>query len=163
MGILLVKNNLKSLLIHVSISIISVIVFFLFNMVQVKWASEEAANKHHYNMMFVAVIIIVVAVVLYYYLGGVRLINKGSLYKNLLSVSLTAILGVFIWAIAFNIDSTGPSNRLLNSQFWQHYTTYNGYSFFFLNESGINNPYVFFIFSFIPTIAMWAGIQRKKV
>lgn len=42
-GILLVKNNLKSLLIYVSISIISVIVFFLFNIVQVKWASEEAA------------------------------------------------------------------------------------------------------------------------
>lgn len=158
----MIKNNVRSLVIHITISIISIIVFFLFNMAQVKWASEEAARNHHNSMMILAVIIIAVAVVLYYSLGKKRLISQGNIYKNLFSVSITAILGVLLWAIAFNIDSIGPSNRLLNAEFWQHYCTFNGYCFFLIEESGNNNPYVFLIFSFIPTIAMWTGIQRKR-
>ncbi|MBZ9689705.1 hypothetical protein G9F72_025845 [Clostridium estertheticum] len=97
---------------------------------QAKWATEEAARNHHYNMMFVAIAIIAVAVILYYLLGSVRLIDQGNIYKNLFSVSSVAILGVLLWANAFNIDRIGPSNRLLNSQLWQYYTMYNGYSFF---------------------------------
>ena len=158
----MVKNNLKSLLVHITISIFSMILYFLFNMAQAKWASEEAARNHHYNMMFVAVTIIAVAVILYYLLGSARLINQGNIYKNLFSVSLIAILGIILWANAFNTDRIGPSNHLLNSQLWEYYTMYNGYSFFLINESEINNSYVFLLFSFIPTIAMWIGITRKR-
>jgi hypothetical protein len=158
----LVKNNLKSLLIHIAISIPSLIIFFYFNMAQPKWASAEAANNHHNNMMFVAFIIIVIAVVLYYSLAGKRLINQGSTYKNLFSVSLVGILGVVLWIVAFNGDRIGPSNVLLNSQLWERYNMYNGYSFFLIHESEINNAYLFLFFSFIPTIAMWAGIQKKE-
>ena len=158
----MVKNNLKSLLMHITISIISVIVFFFFNMGQPKWASEEAARNHHNSMMVVAVIIIAVSVILYNSFAGIRLINQGNIYKNIFSVSLTAILGVLLWVVAFNTDRIGPINILLNSQLWQHYTTYNGYSLFFIRESGINNAYVFLIFSFMPTIAMGTGIGRKR-
>lgn len=160
-GIFLVKNNLKSLLIHIIISVFSMIVYFLFNMAQFKWASAEAARNHHNSMMFVAVTIIAIDIILYYFLGSTRLNNQGSIYKNLFSVSAVAILGVFLWVNAFNTDSIGPSNRLLNSQLWQYSTMYNGYSFFLIEETGINNSYAFLFLSFIPTIAMWTGINRK--
>lgn len=158
----LIKNNLKSLFIHIAISLTSLIVFFYFNMGQPKWASEEAARNHHNNMMAVAFIIIAVAVVLYYSLAGKRLINQGDTYKNLFSVSLVGILGVVLWIVAFNGDRIGPSNILLNSQLWERYYMYNGYSFFLIDESGINSAYLFLLFSFIPTISMWAGIQKKE-
>jgi cytochrome bd-type quinol oxidase subunit 2 len=145
----LVKNNLKSLFIHIAISIPSLIAFFYFNMAQPKWASEEAARNHHNNMMVVAFIIIVIAVLLYYSLAGKRLINQESTYKNLFSVSLVGILGVILWIVAFNADKIGPSNILLNSQFWESYNMY-------------SNAYLFLFFSFVPTIAMWVGIQKKE-
>lgn len=158
----LIKNNLKSLFLHITISIISIIVYICFNLGQVKWASEEAARNHHNKMMVVAVIIIAVAVILYFYFAKRLLINQGNIYKNLFSVSLTTILGVFLWVAAFNADRIGPSNILLNSQLWQNYAMYNGYSVFLVHESGINNVFVFLLFSFIPTIIMWTGIGRKR-
>ncbi|MGH4140502.1 hypothetical protein [Clostridium sp.] len=158
----MVKNNLKSLLIHIIVSIISMFVFIIFNMAQAKWASEAAARNHHYNMMFVAVITIAVAVISYYLLARKHLINQGTVYNNLFSVSLTLILGVLLWANAFTMDRIGPSNHLLNSQLWQHYTMYNGYSFFILNETGNNNPYVFLIFNFMPFMAMLSGIRSHR-
>ncbi len=161
-GMPLIKNNLKSFLIHVTISIISVFVFIIFNSSQAKWAYEEAANKHHNNMIFAAITMMAVAAVTYYLLRRKHLISQGNLYKNLFSVSLTAILGTSLWVVAFSIDRIGPSNSLLNSQLWQFYSAYNGYSLFFLNESGNNNPYVFLAFSFMPTIAMWTGMLRKR-
>ena len=137
----MVKNNLKSLFIHIAISITSLIAFFYFNMAQPKWASEEAARNHHNNMMVVAFIIIVIAVVLYYSLAGKRLINQGSTRKNLFSISLVGILGVELWIVAFKGDRIGSSNILLNSQLWERYNMYNRYSFFLIDESIINTGY----------------------
>jgi hypothetical protein len=161
----LIKNNLKSLLIHIAISIPSLIVmfFFIIGQGQPKWASEEAARNHHNSMMFIAVIMIAVAVFLYYSLAGKHLTNQGSKYRNLLSVCLVGILGVGLWVVAFNADRMGPSNILSNSNLWERHNMYNGYSFFLILESEINNAYVFLISSFIPTIAMWVGIQRKRI
>ena len=161
----MIKNNLKSLLIHIAISIPSLIVFFFFviGQGQPKWASAEAARKHHNSMMFIAVIMIAVAVFLYYSLAAKHLTNQGSKYKNLLSVSLTGIVGVVLWIVAFNADKIGASNISLNSHLWERHNMYNGYSFFLILESEINNAYVFLISSFIPTIAMWVGIQRKRI
>jgi len=130
---------------------------------QVKWASEEAARNHHNKMMVVAVILIAVAVILYFYFAKRLLINQGNIYKNLFSVSLTTILGIFLWVAAFNADRVGPSNILLNSQLWQYYAMYNGYSLSLVNEFGFNNEYAFLLFSFIPTIIMWTGIVRKTL
>lgn len=158
----MIKNSLKSFLIHIAISVISIVVFIIFNSTQVKWVSEEAAKQHHYSMMIVAFTMIVVACILYYLLARKFLTNQGSIYRNLLATSLIAVLGIFLWIVAFNINLTGPSNYLLNSELWQFYSMYNGYSLFFLNESGSNNPYMFLFFSFVPTIAMAIGMQRKR-
>jgi hypothetical protein len=162
----MVKNNIKSLLIHVMISIISVILFIAFNSSTAKWVSEEAARKHHYYMMFVAIAFLVVSIFLYNLLGRILLINKGSIYKNLVATGLTAIIGTFLWIIAFSMDLTGPSNYLLNSELWQFYSAYNGYCLFFLNESQNNNQYIYLLFTFIPTLAMGSGMlknQRKNI
>ena len=158
----MVKNNLKALLIHMIISVISIIIYFLFNMGQPSWASPEASKNNHNNMMILAVIIIAVAIILYYSFAKTYLINQGNIYKNLFSISLTIILGIFLWVVAFNADRIGPSNILLNSQLWQNYVMYNGYSLFLVYESGINNVYLFSLFSFMPPIAMLSGISRKK-
>lgn len=157
-GIFLIKNNLKAFLIHLTISISSVLVFMIFFTAQAKWVSDEAARNHHISMVLLSIIMIVIAVIFYHSLGRKYLISQGSKYKDLFSVSLIAILGVLLWANAFNIDRFSPSNVLLNSGLWQFYGMYNGYSLFFLDESGSNNPYIFLFFSFIPTIAMWTGI-----
>jgi hypothetical protein len=158
---LLIKNNLKSLFLHIAISIVSFIVFFFFNSAQPKWASEEAARNHHISMMIVAVTIIAVAVILYFLIARMNFINQGNICNNLLSVSLTAILGVVLWVVSFSADGIGPGNFLLNSELWQNYAMYNGYSFFLVHEAGINNVYVFLLFSLIPTIIMGTGIRRK--
>ena len=161
-GIFLIKNNLKSFLIHVSISSISVLVFMIFFTAQAKWVSEEAARNHHISMMFLSIAMIIVATFSYYSLGRKYLISEGSKYKDLFSVSLVTILGVLLWVNAFNIDRFDPSNVLANSGSWQFYSMNIGYSLFFIDESGSNNPYIFLLFSFIPTIAMWTGILKKS-
>ena len=134
----------------------------MFFTVQASWVSEEAARSHHNRMMFLSISMIVIAAILYYLLGKKYLISQGSKYKDLFSVSLVTILGVLLWVNAFNVDRVGPSNVLLNSGLWQFYSIYNGYSLFFLDESGSNNPFVFLFFSFIPTAAIWIGILRKS-
>ena len=158
----MIKNNLKALLIHAVISISSIFVFMLGFASQASWVSEEAARNHHNRMMSLSITMIVIAAILYYLLGRKHLISQGSKCKDLFSVSLVAILGACLWANAFNVDRFGPSNVLMNSGLWQFYSMYNGYSVFFLDESGSNNPYVFLFFSFIPTIAMWTGVLRKS-
>jgi len=158
----LIKNNLKSLLIHVTISAISIFVYMVLFTAQPKFASAQAARNFHNSRMFLSITMIAISAFLYYLLGKKHLTSQRNIYKNLFSVSLPLIFGALLWANAFNIDRIGPSNHLLNSSLWQFYTEYNGYSLFFLYESSINNPYVFLIFSFIPTIAMWTGVQRKR-
>ncbi|GAA0729411.1 membrane protein [Clostridium malenominatum] len=158
----MIKNNIKSFLIHIVISISSIIIFIAFNTSQVKWISEEAAKNHQYSMIFIAAVSSIIAIVLYYLLGKKFLTQYRSIYKNILSVSLVAILGGVLWGIAFNILITETSDILLNSELWKIYSIYNGYSLFLINECKINNPYLYLLFSFIPSIVMGLGIKYKK-
>lgn len=158
----MIKNNLKSFLIHVIISFFSIIVFFMFSLSQAKWASEEAANRHHNLMMIIAIVLIIIALILYYLSGRLLLINQGSLYKNLLATISVAIIGIIIWVIAYKIDFIARGGYLINSDLWQFYCIYNGYSLFFLNESESNNHFIFLLFSFMPTLAMAFGMLKKR-
>mgnify|MGYP006991969438 CR=1 FL=1 len=106
------RNNIKSLLFHIVISILSILIYFPFNLGQPKWVSEEAAINHHNKMMIVAFLIFTSAVILYFLIGRLILVSEGSLRKNLSAVSLPAKLGIFIWIIAFVIDRFGPSDAL---------------------------------------------------
>lgn len=154
----MVKNNLKSLVLHILISITSIIIFLTFYTSTPKWVSEEAARRHQ----FMVVIPVLLAIALYYAVGKKFLTNQGSIFKNLLSVSITAIIGIFLWVMAFNIDLTGPSNSLLNSELWQVYYMYNGYSLFLINEWGINNQYLFLLSSFIPSATMALSMSKNR-
>jgi cytochrome bd-type quinol oxidase subunit 2 len=161
-GIFLIKNNLKSLLIHITLSVLFIFTFTIFFAAQPKWDSEEAARNYHNIMLVISIIMLVIAPILYNYLGKRHLKKQENLYKNLFSVSLPAIVGVVLWVYAFNIDKIGPSNQLLNSEFWRLYSMFNGYSVPFIDVSESDNPYLFLVFSFIPTLCMWTGLQRKK-
>jgi hypothetical protein len=158
----LIKNNLKSLLIHITLSILFIFTVTIFFAAQPKWDSEGVARNYHNIMLVISIIMLAIAPILYTYLGKKHLKKQGSLYKNLFSVSLPAIVGAVLWLHAFNLDNLGPSNQLLNSESWGLYSMFNGYSVPFTEASRSNNPYLFLVFSFIPTLCMWTGLQRKR-
>lgn len=159
----MIINNIKFLLAHVLISILSIIIFMIFHISTAKWISEEAANNHHINMLIIAIIIIIVALFLYYYFSKVFLINQGSNFKNIMSFSLTALIGIVLWLAAYSIDLTNGTKILLNSQFWRLYSLYYGYCLFFVDEAVISSPYIMLIFWSLPILAIWFGIRKSAM
>ncbi|EQB85823.1 hypothetical protein J2Z44_004235 [Clostridium punense] len=155
----MIKNNIRSLLIHVMINILALITYIPFHISVVKWASEEAAKNHHIVMISVAITIIAVALFLYYYFSGVFLKEQGSNFKNIMSISLTGFIGIFIWFIAFNMNLAERTNALLNSEVWQLYSLYYSYSLFLVDEAAISIPNIMLVFCIMPTLAMWVGIK----
>ncbi|ERI91840.1 hypothetical protein HMPREF1982_02883 [Clostridiales bacterium oral taxon 876 str. F0540] len=157
----MVKNNLKSLLIHIIISFLSLIVFIIFHSSAVKWASEESARRHHNFMMIIALILICGSILFYYYLSGRFCSKENNILNNLFSVSITAIVGIILWIIAFAIEPSGVGGQLLNFKLWVGYAAYNSYAMFLINEIRINNSYVLIVFSLVPTLVMYLGLKRK--
>ena len=158
----MVKNNIKSFLIHLIISFVFVRIFIIFNGNQVKWASEAAAISHYFLMTFNVIIRIALAGGLYYLLARNYLKNQGNIYRNMLSTSLTAIIGICLWAIAYNNGPLAQGKYLLDSELWQKLSNYLGYSLLFFTESHINNPYVYLPFLFIPTVVMTLSIEKEE-
>jgi hypothetical protein len=130
-GTEMIKNNMKSIFIHIAISILSLVTYIPFHLSSVSWVSEKAAMQHHIYMLIIAITIIISALFLYYFFGGMFLKNQGSIFKNIMSVSITGLIGVFLWLIAFSIDLTGGAKMLLNSELWQLYSLYYSYCLFF--------------------------------
>lgn len=155
----MIKNNIRSLLIHVMISILAFIAYIPFHISVVKWASEEAAKNHHIIMISVAITIIVVALFLYYYFSVLFLKEQGSSFKNIISISITGVIGLFIWFIAFIMNLTEGANILLNSQVWQIYSLYYSYCLFLVDEAAVSIPYIMLVFCIMPILAMWVGIK----
>lgn len=162
-GVGMVKNNLKSLMSHIVISLLSLVVFMIFHSSAAKWASEESARRHHNFMVIISLIVICISLLLYYYSGRAFCTSGKGILNNITSFSAIAVIGIILWIIAFSIDPIGFGGNLLNSNLWFNYATYNNYSIFFLYETRINNPYIFLIFSLIPSIAMYLGMKRKVV
>ncbi|MEG1795995.1 MAG: hypothetical protein RR262_05795, partial [Clostridium sp.] len=115
----MIKNNMKSLLIHIVISLLSFIIYMLFHASSVKWVSEEVARKHHVYMLEISAVVIIVSLFLYYYFGRKFLTNQASFFKNIISLSTVGLIGISLWLAAFCIDLTGGTQILLNSQLWQ--------------------------------------------
>jgi hypothetical protein len=158
----MIKNNIKSLLIHLLVSSLSFVIYLVFHLSVVKWASEEAYQNHHNSMLAVAFTVIATAIFLYFHLSKKICKNQGNNFMNITSVSITAVIGIFLWVIAFNIDLTGGTDILLNSELWQFYSLFNTYSLFLVDEAAIKSPYIMLIFSFIPALAMNFGIGKKR-
>lgn len=158
----MVKNNIISLFIHFIISALCIIIFMFFHMSVAKWVSAEAARKHHINMMTAAVLVMVIALFLYYFLSRKFCKDQGSSFKNLMSISITLIIGTFLWITAFSIDLTNGTNILLNSELWSMFGTYYSYCLFLVDETRIGNPYVMLIFLLLPIFAMRLGIKNTS-
>lgn len=155
----MIKNNIKSLLIHILISILSLIAYAPFHVSAVKWVSREAAKNHHIFMLILGVSIIILALILYYFLSRAFLINQGSDFKNIVSVSLTVLIGLILWLTAYNFDYAGETSKLLNSDLWQLYSFYYSYCLSFVDEAAIKTPFIMFIFCIIPFLVMWLAIK----
>lgn len=160
--IFLVKNNIKSFLIHLIISFVFVRIFIIFNQNQVKLASEAAARSHYFLVTLNVIIRIALACGLYYLLARNYLKNQGNIYRNMLSTSLTAIVGICLWVIAYNNGLPAQGKYLLDSELWQKLLNYLGYSLLFFTESHLNNPYVYLPFLFIPTAVMAFSIGKDE-
>lgn len=161
--ICVVKNNLKSLVIHIIINFLSIIIFISFGgFLTAKWHTEEAAIRHHNYIMTLSITWIIVAFFIYFLLSIKFLANLKSIYKNLLSTILIVIIGILIWVIALSHGINVSNGYLLNSKPWQLYAIYNMYSSLFLDESGINNQYLFLLFSFLPMVSMALRLLLKQ-
>ncbi|WP_055669451.1 hypothetical protein [Desnuesiella massiliensis] len=158
----MVKNNIKSFFMHLIISFVFVRIFIIFNQNHVKWASEAAARSHYFLMTFNVIIRIALAGGLYYLLARNYLKNQGNIYRNMLSTSLTAIIGICLWVIAYNNGLPAQGKYLLDLGPWQKLANYLGYSLLFFTESHANNPYVYLPFLFIPTAVMALSIEKEK-
>lgn len=158
----MIKNNIKALLIHFTIAFSCVIISMISNS-SAKWSSEEAAKNHHNSMIAISLIILCCSIFLYYYASKKYCNKQRKLVYSLISVSIVTIIGIFLWIITFCIDPKGLDGRLINSNNWVNYSFYIGYAQMFLDESGINNPYIFLMLCFIPSATMCIGLIRKKV
>lgn len=155
----MVRNNLKSLLIHTVMSFLFIIIYLVFFSGTPKWASEEAANRHHILMMVISITELVIAFILYFLSGRNVLRMQGSLIKNLLSTILVAIFGAIIWVIAYIFDSNILT--ISQSKLWEIHSLYNGYSIHFIYEVDLN-IYIILQFSLLPSIALTLGIISKR-
>lgn len=134
----------------------------IFHSSAVNWASGESARRHHNFMIIISLIVICVALLLYYY-SSRKFCGRGKILKEIASVSITAIIGIMLWIIAFAVEPSGVGGQLLNSKLWFNYVSFNNYSMFLLDETRINSPYVLLVFSLIPSITMYLGMNRKNV
>lgn len=156
------KNNIKALLIHLVISILSFIIYILFHTSSAMWVSEEAARQHHVSMLIISVLVIIVSLFLYYHFSRKFLTNKVSFLINILSLSIIGLIGVFLWLTAFYIDLTGGTQILLNSELWQLYSLYYGYCLYLVDEITATNPYIMLVFGVLPIIVMYFGVKKSN-
>jgi hypothetical protein len=158
----MIKNNIKALLIHMGISILSLIIYMLFHNSSAMWVSEEAARQHHVSMLVISVLVIIVSLFLYYDFSRKFLINQVSFIKNILSLSIIGLIGIVLWFAAFCIDLTGGTQILLNSELWQLYSLYYGYCVYLVDELTSTNPFIMLAFGILPIIVMYLGIKKSN-
>lgn len=156
----MIINNFKSLMIHIFVSLISILLFFITNVLPgtPKWVTEEAYNAHKNKMTIISIVIIIIAVILYYSISRKILKKQGSTLKNILSVSVVAILGVFFWILAYIFaGSEGPGRSTL----WQYYTLYNGYMVSLVENIEIKTMFILLLGTFVPSLVMSITITKN--
>ena len=159
----MIKNNIKALLIHIVISILSFIFSLILHNSSAKWASEEAARQHHVSMLQASILVIIVSLLLYYYLSRKFLINQLSIIKNILSLSIIGLIGIVLWVISFCIYLSEGTQILINSGLWQLYSLYYGYCMSLVYEITITNPYIMIVFGTLPIIFMYLGVKKSRI
>ena len=159
----MIKNNIKALLIHIVVSILSLIFSMLFQNSSAKWASEEAANQHHLSMLGVSFLVIIVSLFLYYHFSKKFLSNQLSIIKNILSFSIIGVIGIVLWLNAFCIGLADGTQILLNSELWQLYSLYYGYCMSLVYEITATNPYIMIVFGILPIIVMYLGVKKSSI
>lgn len=159
----MIKNNIKALLIHIVISILSFIFSLIIHNSSAKWVSEEVARQHHVSMLRASILVIIISLVLYYHFSKKFLTNQLSIIKNILSFSIIGLIGIVLWLTSFCIDLTGGTQIILNSGLWQLYTLYYGYCMSLVYEITTTNPYIMIVFGILPIIIMYLGVKKSSI
>lgn len=159
----MIKNNIKALLIHIVISILSFISSLIIHTSSAKWVSEEASRQHHTSMILASILVTIVSLLLYYYLSRKFLTNQLSIIKNILSLSIIGLIALVLWLISFCIYLTEGIQILLNSGLWQLYSLYYGYCMSLFYEITITNPCVMILFGTLPIIVMYLGMKKANI
>jgi hypothetical protein len=127
-----------------------------------RYVSKEVARNEHVYMLVISTVVIIVLLFLYYFLSREFLTNKASFFKNIMSLSLTGVIGIALWLAAFCIDLTGGTQMRLYSQFWQLYKLYYGYCIFLVDVINPTNPYIMLASGILPIVAMYLGVKKSK-
>lgn len=150
----MVKNNLLALAAHIVITIISIFLFFSTRQICV---NSSVAKSWLYGVFFV------IAVLLYIFAGRMLSI-KDKWYKNLASVVLPVITGLAIFFMnAFSYEDAVTGEKMSNGLYLIYNIAFtpiiDAYTFIFKWKKGYR--YWWIIFSFIPTLLIWMGMQLK--
>jgi hypothetical protein len=152
----MLKNNLKSLAIHLIISFICLVSFELQGEIIGYRLNVLGSNDKNFVKVkcILALIIFILSAVLYYVLAK-RYLEKLSFANNIMSVISVVILGTVLWSISNKSNNSGDSFLKL------YYQIYNAYSLPLFSVFNIKNSYLAGIFALIPGLLMWMGIQSK--
>ncbi len=157
----MIRNNLRALAAHLTISIFSFAIYFLTHIATglVKKASQEAYIDISDRMIYVSLILMFFALIGYSYIGSKFLKSVGGIGKNMSSVSVTFYAGLLLWCIsAFFGGHTGfAMNTAYGS--WQWYLIFNAYCLPLVNDFNITNGAVLLMFSILPALIM--GLSMK--
>ncbi|MCK8058201.1 MULTISPECIES: hypothetical protein [unclassified Fusibacter] len=158
----MILNNLKALIIHLAVCLVSIIIYRMFHSVQIDWVSAHFEQRHHLIMIATACVSVLIAISLYYICANRLLAKQDSLPKAFMSTGFVAAAGAVFWlnAVSFNFLSVGGT--IFNSKLWMFYGFYNMHSFYLIDEFSIENAYVLLIFSLLPSVAMGFGLHHKK-
>ena len=150
----MLKNNIKSLIIHLFISFICLLIFDIQEeLIGYRVNMLGYNEKSYYSLRLILCLIIFIFVIFLYYMLSKLYLEKFSTKKNILSVLLVAIIGAILWLASYKLHPQSSSFLKLYYQF------YNAYSLPIFN---INNSYLAGIFSIIPSFVMCIGIQSKR-
>jgi len=122
-----------------------------------KLASEESYRSYRSRMIIISIVILIIAIFLYYTISRKFLKNQGNTFKNILSVSLVSVIGIYLLLFAYIFSGLELSNK---STLWKYYNFYYGYILSLLINFKIQTFAVLITISLMPSVVMGISITK---
>jgi len=157
----LVRNNIRALIAHLAVSLLSFGVYFGAHISTgfIKYSNISSFEPFAGKMFFLSSLILVLAMSAYYYIGRHFLISLGGIGKNMKSVALTFYIGMglFLLSVFFG----GVNGFAVNTAFgsWEWYLLFNAYALPIVFDFGIKNWVMLLTLSMLPSFVM--GLSMK--
>ena len=153
----MMRNNLKSLVIHIIISASA----FFYTAGPYLDQNGSVFDTDNYPPSFprtIYCIILASSLVLYYLAGRIFLESRSGLFENMLSISLVPAVGMLLWALLLAKQNASAPFQLPD---WKPYLAYIGYTTPLIYRH-ISCRYILPVFSWIPAIILFFGIRTAK-